>query len=80
MNRIESIGYGTVRPLNGSELGMNGSELKQLLQDGGLSQRGAARLLGVDERTVRRYVAGAAIPVTVQIAVRCLVQHRAERE
>lgn len=44
--------------------------LRDLLEAAGLSQRGAARELGIDERTMRRYVAGdAAVPRVIFLAV-----------
>lgn len=38
----------------------------------GLTQRGAARVLGINERTVRRYAAGEPVPTVVWIALRAL--------
>ena len=38
----------------------------------GLTQRGAARALGINERTVRRYAAGERIPMVVWLALRAL--------
>lgn len=35
----------------------------------GLSQRGAARAIGIDERTMRRYCAGAPVPRVVWLAL-----------
>jgi plasmid maintenance system antidote protein VapI len=37
---------------------MTPNQLRTALARLGLSQRGAARLLGIDERTMRKYVAG----------------------
>jgi predicted DNA-binding protein (UPF0251 family) len=37
---------------------MTANQLRKLLDSNGLSQRGAARKLEIDERTMRRYVAG----------------------
>jgi hypothetical protein len=52
-------------------------QLQKLLDSAGLSQRGAARDLDIDERTMRRYVAGdVPIPRTVEYAVRWLIQVR----
>jgi DNA-binding CsgD family transcriptional regulator len=53
-------------------------ELKKLLKRGatGISQREMARLIDIDERTMRRYVAGdLPIPRVVQLAVSCIVDH-----
>ena len=38
----------------------------------GLTQRGAARALGINERTVRRYAAGERIPMVVWLALKAL--------
>lgn len=49
---------------------MTGKQLQSLLDRAGLSQRGTAKLLGINERTMRRYCAGdSAIPRTVEYAV-----------
>lgn len=42
------------------------------LRRAGLTQRGAARALGINERTVRRYAAGEPVPTVVWIALRAL--------
>lgn len=51
------------------------TRLRNLLADAGLSQRGAARALDLDERTMRRYCAGdTPVPKVVWLAldtVRC---------
>ena len=51
--------------------------LKHLLKsEVGLSQRGLAKVLDIDERTVRRYLAGdLPMPRMFQIAVACLIDH-----
>lgn len=51
--------------------------LKLLLgQELGLSQRGLAKVLDIDERTVRRYISGELkMPRVFQIAVSCLLDH-----
>jgi hypothetical protein len=52
-------------------------ELRAALDRLGLSQRGGAKALEVDERTMRRWIAGAAaIPGPVQVALRCMAQLR----
>ena len=43
------------------------------LRRAGLTQRGAARVLGINERTVRRYAAGEPVPKLVWIALNALV-------
>lgn len=52
--------------------------IRKLLAQGGLSQRGAARQLGIDERTMRRYCAGELpVPQLVWLALEHLVRcHR----
>ena len=55
---------------------MTGPQLQRLLDRAGLSQRGAAKALGLNERTMRKYVAGdAEIPRVVELAIRCLADH-----
>lgn len=55
---------------------MTGGQLQKLLDRAGLSQRGAARALDINERTMRKYVAGdQAIPKVVELAVRCIAEH-----
>lgn len=49
---------------------MTAIQLRRLLDRAGLSQRGAARKLEIDERTMRRYVAGdQPVPKVVEFAV-----------
>ena len=44
--------------------------IRQTLAEAGLSQRGAARLLGIDERTMRRYCSGdSPVPQVVWLAL-----------
>jgi hypothetical protein len=58
---------------------MTGGQLQKLLDKGGFSQRGAAKELGINERHMRRYIAGeAVIPKHIEIAVRCICEHRAK--
>lgn len=53
---------------------MTGSQLQKLLDRAGLSQRGAAREIGINERTMRKYVADdAEIPRTVEYALRWVI-------
>jgi plasmid maintenance system antidote protein VapI len=60
---------------------MTGGQLQKLLDRAGLSQRGAAKALGLNERTMRKYVAGdAEIPKVVELAIVCLAQHSEERK
>jgi len=56
---------------------MTSKELNRLLAAIELSQRSAARLIGINERTMRRYCAGESrIPRVVELALTCLVQHK----
>jgi transcriptional regulator with XRE-family HTH domain len=55
---------------------MGGPELKKLIEQAGLSQREVAKMISIDERTMRRYIAGdLPIPRVVELAVTCLVEH-----
>jgi len=57
---------------------MTPAELRRVLDRAGLSQRGAARELDLNERTVRKYVAGRIpIPLTVELALKWVLEHRA---
>lgn len=58
---------------------MTGGQLQKLLDSAGLSQRGAAKELGISERQMRRYVAGdAEVPTVVEYALRWLIHLRAK--
>ena len=48
------------------------TQLRKLLEHAGLSQRGAARELDFNERTMRRYCAGEPIPRVVELACKYL--------
>lgn len=54
---------------------MTGGQLQKLLDSAGLSQRGAAKEIGINERTMRKYISGEAkvIPKTVEYALRWLI-------
>lgn len=43
-----------------------------VLARAGLTQRGAARVLGINERTVRRYAAGEPVPTVVWLVLNSL--------
>lgn len=45
---------------------------RSALARAGLTQRGAARVLGINERTVRRYAAGEPVPTVVWLALKAL--------
>jgi len=50
---------------------MTAAQLAKLLDRAGLSQRGAAKAIEINERTMRKYIAGQApIPRTVEYALR----------
>lgn len=55
---------------------MTGAQLQKLLDGAGLSQREAAKEIEINERTMRRYIAGASeIPKTVQYAILWTTKH-----
>ena len=57
---------------------MTPGQLQRLIDRAGLSQRGLARELGINERHMRRYIAGdSVIPKHVEIAMTCICEHRA---
>jgi hypothetical protein len=57
------------------------AKLQKLLDAAGLSQRAAARALDINERTMRRYVAGdQVIPRVVEYALRWVAERAADRE
>lgn len=56
---------------------MTGAQLQRLLDRAKLSQRGAAKAIGIHERTMRKYVAGESkIPKVVELALLCLACHQ----
>jgi hypothetical protein len=60
---------------------MTPNQLRSALAQLGLSQRAAARLLDIDERTMRKYVAGdLAIPEMLVWALRGLAQRDRDRD
>lgn len=68
-------------PLLTGRAGVTPKQLQAALDRAGLSQRVAARELGIGERHMRRYVAGdAVIPKHVAIAVRCICEHEQTKE
>ena len=57
---------------------MTPGQLQRLIDRAGLSQRGLARELGINERHMRRYIAGdSVIPKHVEIVMTCICEHRA---
>lgn len=56
---------------------MTGLQLKRALRNAGLSQRGAAKALEINERTMRRYISGEQpIPRVVEYALNWLIQEQ----
>jgi plasmid maintenance system antidote protein VapI len=56
---------------------MTPAELRALLEECGLSQRGAAKALDLDERTMRRYCAGdRTIPLMLALALRWIAHEQ----
>lgn len=56
---------------------MTPTQLKRLLASAELSQRAAAKEIGVNERTMRKYISGeATIPRTVELALLYVAQQR----
>lgn len=54
---------------------MTAAQLKRALQKAGLSQRGAAKQLEINERTMRRYISGEQpVPKVVEYAVLWLIK------
>lgn len=53
---------------------MSPDQLRKLLDKAGLSQRGAARQLEIDERTMRKYCAGdLPVPRVIEYSLRWLI-------
>jgi hypothetical protein len=50
-------------------LSVTGKQLQKVLDKCGLSQRGAARALEINERSMRRYVTADRVPKVVELAV-----------
>lgn len=51
----------------------------QLMQLG-TSQRGAARMLGIDSRTMRKYCSGQSVPRVIDLAMQGLIAIKVEAE
>ncbi len=52
--------------------------LQRLLDKAGLSQRGAAKAIGINERHMRRLIAGEAkVSLTIELALRYVCERRA---
>ena len=62
-----------MRP-NAREYNPSAKYFGELFESSGMTQKKIAEILGVDERTVRRWLAGhRKFPYTVQFALECLV-------
>jgi plasmid maintenance system antidote protein VapI len=60
---------------------MTAIQLQRLLDSAGLSQRGAAKVIGINERTMRKYVAGESeIPLTVEYALRWVISQQKSKD
>ena len=60
---------------------MNGTEYGRALERLGLSQVGAARLLGVNDRTSRRWIANEVpIPLSVAVMLQLIIKRRIETD
>jgi transcriptional regulator with XRE-family HTH domain len=58
---------------------MTPAQLTKALKQADLSQSEAARRLGIDPRTMRRYIAGdLAIPLVAELALRYVIEHKDE--
>jgi hypothetical protein len=59
---------------------MTAVQFEKALKSSGRSGRGAAREMGINERTLRRYLSGeAAIPKLVELVVLCWVEHSLDK-
>jgi len=60
---------------------MTPRQLQKFLDDNGLSQRGAAREIGISERTMRHYIAGTfPVPRPVEYALRWIASQRVPKQ
>lgn len=56
---------------------MTAAQLQKLMDKAGLSQRGAAKAIGIGERHMRRMIAGeAAVSRTIELAVRYVCERQ----
>lgn len=59
---------------------MTGKQLQKALDRAGMSQRGAAKELGISERQMRRYCSGdATVPRVVELALLYLSERKHEQ-
>jgi plasmid maintenance system antidote protein VapI len=60
---------------------MTAAQLQKLLDRAGLSQRGAAKAIGINERTMRKYIAGEHyIPLSIEFALRWVIYRMGKGE
>lgn len=60
---------------------MTPKQLRKLLERAGLNQSKAARLIGLTDRSMRRYIAGELeTPRAVEYALRYVIEHGIEEE
>jgi transcriptional regulator with XRE-family HTH domain len=58
---------------------MTGPELKRLIKQQGYTQAGLAKEIGIDPRTMRKYISEELdIPKPIEIAIRCVINHEAQ--
>jgi hypothetical protein len=58
-------------------MGMTPKQLQKFLDDNGMSQRRAAKEIGIHERTMRLYIAGELpVPRAIEFALRWLASQR----
>jgi hypothetical protein len=71
--RLRLAGVLVLRPTT-----VSGHELRELLERAGLTQVGAAVALGIDARTMRRYLHASRrhVPRVIEYAVRYIVEHK----
>ena len=59
---------------------MTPRQLQKFLHDAGLSQSGAAREIGIEPRTMRRYIAGdLPVPRAIEYALRWVVSQQGSK-
>jgi hypothetical protein len=70
MNAIDKV---VVRPAVDYSAPSDADQMRSLIERAGLTQRGAARELDINERTMRGYCAGDKVPRVVMLAMERLV-------
>ena len=60
---------------------MTPKQLRKMLEDAALTQKRAARLIGLTDRSMRRYTGGeVSIPRSVEYALRYVIEHGIEEK